>query len=175
MKNEHTLPGDTKLLSCWTDPIVPTCLRSQENFHLIDGGLLINAPYPSFLGEKREIDLIIAPEYSAGEMFEVWKVCVSEWWAFDYMPVIWLQVSSSKSFLRLNSFLFFERLVVPKCLSNISAFVAQPLTLWHININLNRWYSSFYAVCHKESSVQVSLQDEKKQMSIFCFFHRPWL
>lgn len=54
----------------YNDPIIPSCLRSQENVHLIDGGLLINAPYPSFLGEKREIDLIIAPEYSAGDMFE---------------------------------------------------------------------------------------------------------
>uniref|UniRef100_A0A8D0D3P9 PLA2c domain-containing protein n=1 Tax=Sander lucioperca TaxID=283035 RepID=A0A8D0D3P9_SANLU len=40
-------------------------------FHLTDAGLLINVGYPSFLGEKRDIDLIIAPEYSAGNMFEV--------------------------------------------------------------------------------------------------------
>lgn len=33
--------------------------------------MLINVGYPSFLGEKRHIDLIIAPEYSAGDMFEV--------------------------------------------------------------------------------------------------------
>ncbi|XP_068580946.1 cytosolic phospholipase A2 gamma-like isoform X2 [Cebidichthys violaceus] len=53
------------------DPMVPTCLRSQESFHLVDAGLLINVAYPPFLGEKRDIDLIIAPEYSAGNMFEV--------------------------------------------------------------------------------------------------------
>ncbi|XP_054891634.1 LOW QUALITY PROTEIN: cytosolic phospholipase A2 gamma-like [Poeciliopsis prolifica] len=49
---------------------VPDCLQTKEEFHLIDGGLLINMAYPSFLGEKRDIDLIIAPESSAGIMFE---------------------------------------------------------------------------------------------------------
>uniref|UniRef100_A0A8C6LQ04 PLA2c domain-containing protein n=1 Tax=Nothobranchius furzeri TaxID=105023 RepID=A0A8C6LQ04_NOTFU len=33
-------------------------------------GMLINVAYPSFLGDKRDIDLIIAQEYSAGNMFE---------------------------------------------------------------------------------------------------------
>lgn len=61
----------TKFLNCWTDNVVPSCLQSQENFNLVDGGLLLNTPFPSFLGEKREIDLIIAPEYSAFEVFEV--------------------------------------------------------------------------------------------------------
>uniref|UniRef100_A0A3B3W270 Phospholipase A2 group IVC n=1 Tax=Poecilia latipinna TaxID=48699 RepID=A0A3B3W270_9TELE len=50
---------------------VPDCLQTKEEFHLIDAGLLINMAYPSFLGEKRDIDLIIAPESSAGTMFEV--------------------------------------------------------------------------------------------------------
>ncbi|XP_034567682.1 cytosolic phospholipase A2 gamma-like [Notolabrus celidotus] len=49
---------------------VPPCLTSRENFYLVDAGILINNPYPSFLGDKRDIDLIIAPEYSAGIMFE---------------------------------------------------------------------------------------------------------
>ncbi|XP_067334193.1 cytosolic phospholipase A2 gamma-like isoform X2 [Channa argus] len=49
---------------------VPPCLSSKENFHLVDAGMLINVAYPSFLGDKRDIDLIIAPEYSAGNMFE---------------------------------------------------------------------------------------------------------
>ncbi|XP_056263538.1 cytosolic phospholipase A2 beta-like isoform X2 [Pseudoliparis swirei] len=35
-----------------------------------DAGLLMNVAYPPFLGEKRDIDLIIAPEYSAGNVFE---------------------------------------------------------------------------------------------------------
>ncbi|KAM9355282.1 cytosolic phospholipase A2 gamma-like [Pholidichthys leucotaenia] len=52
------------------DPAVPACLFSRENFQLLDAGLLINVGYPSFLGAKRDIDLIIAPEYSAGLMFE---------------------------------------------------------------------------------------------------------
>uniref|UniRef100_A0A8C9ZCX2 PLA2c domain-containing protein n=1 Tax=Sander lucioperca TaxID=283035 RepID=A0A8C9ZCX2_SANLU len=56
---------------CWADSTVPPYLRSTETFHPIDAGLLINVGYPSFLGEKRYIDLIIAPEYSAGNMFEV--------------------------------------------------------------------------------------------------------
>ncbi|XP_060946331.1 cytosolic phospholipase A2 gamma-like isoform X2 [Limanda limanda] len=48
----------------------PPCLGARERFHLVDAGLLINVAYPPFLGEKRDIDLIIVPEYSAGNMFE---------------------------------------------------------------------------------------------------------
>ncbi|KAM9746639.1 cytosolic phospholipase A2 gamma-like [Menidia menidia] len=54
----------------YQDSGIPECLRSQQQFHLIDAGMLINVGYPSFLGDKRDIDLIIAPEYSAGDMFE---------------------------------------------------------------------------------------------------------
>ncbi|XP_044037990.1 cytosolic phospholipase A2 gamma-like [Siniperca chuatsi] len=54
----------------YQDSTVPPCLHSNERFHLMDAGLLINVAYPSFLGDKRDIDLIIAPEYSAGNMFE---------------------------------------------------------------------------------------------------------
>lgn len=32
---------------------------------------MMNVPYPPVLGDKRDIDLIIAPEYSAGDLFEV--------------------------------------------------------------------------------------------------------
>ncbi|XP_034448497.1 cytosolic phospholipase A2 gamma-like [Hippoglossus hippoglossus] len=49
----------------------PPCLGAKEIIHLVDAGLLINVAYPPFLGEKRDIDLIIVPEYSAGNMFEV--------------------------------------------------------------------------------------------------------
>uniref|UniRef100_A0A668ALG2 PLA2c domain-containing protein n=1 Tax=Myripristis murdjan TaxID=586833 RepID=A0A668ALG2_9TELE len=49
---------------------IPPSLHIKETFHLIDAGLLINVAYPSFLGDKRDIDLIIAPEYSAGNIFE---------------------------------------------------------------------------------------------------------
>lgn len=49
---------------------IPECLSSKQHIHLMDAGLLVNVGYPSFLGEKRDIDLLIAPEYSAGDMFE---------------------------------------------------------------------------------------------------------
>ncbi|XP_029293949.1 cytosolic phospholipase A2 gamma-like isoform X2 [Cottoperca gobio] len=54
----------------YQDSTVPPCLHSKERIHLIDAGLLLNVGYPPFLGEKRDIDLIIAPEYSAGNIFE---------------------------------------------------------------------------------------------------------
>ncbi|XP_070778625.1 cytosolic phospholipase A2 gamma-like [Enoplosus armatus] len=54
----------------YQDSTVPPCLRLKESFQLVDAGLLINVAYPSFLGDKRDIDLIIAPECSAGNMFE---------------------------------------------------------------------------------------------------------
>uniref|UniRef100_A0A4W6E0Q5 PLA2c domain-containing protein n=1 Tax=Lates calcarifer TaxID=8187 RepID=A0A4W6E0Q5_LATCA len=50
---------------------IPPCLQSKEKLHLVDAGLLINVAYPPFLGDKRDIDLMIAPEFSAGNMFEV--------------------------------------------------------------------------------------------------------
>uniref|UniRef100_A0A672FLF8 Cytosolic phospholipase A2 gamma-like n=1 Tax=Salarias fasciatus TaxID=181472 RepID=A0A672FLF8_SALFA len=53
------------------DSTVPACLLMEERFQLVDAGALINVGYPPFLGDKRDIDLIIAPEYSAGDMFEV--------------------------------------------------------------------------------------------------------
>ncbi|TDH03474.1 hypothetical protein EPR50_G00163700 [Perca flavescens] len=76
--NKHVLPmirkwewGTTgNYLYQYQDSTVPPYLRSTETLHLIDAGLLINVPYPSFLGEKRDIDLLIALEYSAGNMFE---------------------------------------------------------------------------------------------------------
>ena len=49
---------------------VPPCLGTKEQFHLVDAGLMINVAYPPFLGEKRDIDLIIVLENSAGTMFE---------------------------------------------------------------------------------------------------------
>ncbi|KAM6965854.1 cytosolic phospholipase A2 gamma-like [Tautogolabrus adspersus] len=44
---------------------VPPYLQTEESFHLMDAGLLSNVPYQSFLGDKRDIDLIIALDYSA--------------------------------------------------------------------------------------------------------------
>ncbi|XP_029945814.1 cytosolic phospholipase A2 gamma-like [Salarias fasciatus] len=54
----------------YQDSTVPACLLMEERFQLVDAGALINVGYPPFLGDKRDIDLIIAPEYSAGDMFE---------------------------------------------------------------------------------------------------------
>lgn len=54
----------------YPDPSVPSCLSMKDRFQLVDAGLVINVGYPPFLGDKRDIDLIIAPEYSAGDMFE---------------------------------------------------------------------------------------------------------
>ncbi|XP_011471370.1 cytosolic phospholipase A2 gamma isoform X2 [Oryzias latipes] len=54
----------------YQDSPIPACLKSQQQLHLVDAGLLINVAYPSFLGTKRDMDLIITLEYSAGNMFE---------------------------------------------------------------------------------------------------------
>uniref|UniRef100_UPI0037E84F4D cytosolic phospholipase A2 gamma-like n=1 Tax=Semicossyphus pulcher TaxID=241346 RepID=UPI0037E84F4D len=48
----------------------PPCISTKKDLHLVDAGLLMNVPYPPFLGDKRDIDLIIAPDYSAGKIFE---------------------------------------------------------------------------------------------------------
>lgn len=54
----------------YPDSSIPVCLQLKETIYLIDAGFVVNVPYPSFLGDRRDIDLIIAPEYSAGDMFE---------------------------------------------------------------------------------------------------------
>ncbi|XP_049426799.1 cytosolic phospholipase A2 gamma-like isoform X4 [Epinephelus fuscoguttatus] len=70
IKDPTALSDMDKLQKILEDSMVPLCLRSEERFHLVDAGLLINVAYPPFLGDKRDIDLIVAPEYSAGNMFE---------------------------------------------------------------------------------------------------------
>lgn len=54
-----------------TDASIPSPICSKEIFYLIDAGLWMNVPYPPFLGAKRDIDLIVAPDFSAGEIFKV--------------------------------------------------------------------------------------------------------
>ncbi|XP_068452247.1 cytosolic phospholipase A2 gamma-like [Clinocottus analis] len=81
----------------YQDSTVPTCLHSQETFHLVDAGLLMNVAYPSFLGEKRGIDLMIAPEYSAGTMFETLTL------ARDYAAEV------KKPFPEIDDYIFEER------------------------------------------------------------------
>uniref|UniRef100_A0AAX7VMU6 PLA2c domain-containing protein n=1 Tax=Astatotilapia calliptera TaxID=8154 RepID=A0AAX7VMU6_ASTCA len=68
--NYDPFPLNESFLTQNHESSVPACLYSNERLQLIDAGLVINVPYPSFLGDKRDIDLIIAPEYSAGNMFE---------------------------------------------------------------------------------------------------------
>ncbi|XP_034566674.1 cytosolic phospholipase A2 gamma-like [Notolabrus celidotus] len=76
--NERVLPlivkwewGTTNnYLYKYENSSIPESLKSMKNIHLMDAGLLMNVPYPSFLGDKRDIDLFIAPDFSAGEMFE---------------------------------------------------------------------------------------------------------
>ncbi|XP_056871251.1 LOW QUALITY PROTEIN: cytosolic phospholipase A2 gamma-like [Takifugu flavidus] len=63
--------GNTNnFLYCSHDANIPSPLCSEEIFYLIDAGLWMNVPYPPFLGAKRDIDLIVAPDFSAGEVFE---------------------------------------------------------------------------------------------------------
>ncbi|KAM9813462.1 cytosolic phospholipase A2 gamma-like [Neosynchiropus ocellatus] len=52
------------------EPTVPECIHSRERINLADGGLFVNVGYPSFLGEKRDVDVMIVPESSAGDMFQ---------------------------------------------------------------------------------------------------------
>lgn len=64
-----------KVLYCYLcfleDASVPSCIRIKEFLQLIDAGVMINMPYPPFLGEKRDTDLLIALEYGADETFRV--------------------------------------------------------------------------------------------------------
>uniref|UniRef100_A0A8C4ITP6 PLA2c domain-containing protein n=1 Tax=Dicentrarchus labrax TaxID=13489 RepID=A0A8C4ITP6_DICLA len=58
-------------LCCWEGAAVPACLRLKEHIELIDAGLMLNMPYPPFLGEKRDVDLLIALESGADDIFKV--------------------------------------------------------------------------------------------------------
>uniref|UniRef100_A0A673GQH9 PLA2c domain-containing protein n=1 Tax=Sinocyclocheilus rhinocerous TaxID=307959 RepID=A0A673GQH9_9TELE len=62
-----------------TDESVPAALLQKETRDLIDAGLLINSPYFSVLRKERNIDLIIALDYSDGDPFttvrEAAKTC----------------------------------------------------------------------------------------------------
>ncbi|XP_039467005.1 cytosolic phospholipase A2 gamma-like isoform X1 [Oreochromis aureus] len=53
----------------YPDASVPSCIRIKEFLQLIDAGVMINMPYPPFLGEKRDTDVLIALEYGADETF----------------------------------------------------------------------------------------------------------
>ncbi|XP_076608389.1 cytosolic phospholipase A2 gamma-like [Chaetodon auriga] len=50
--------------------VVPSCVRLQEHLQLIDAAVMLNMPYPPFLGEKRDLDLLIALDYGAHDAFK---------------------------------------------------------------------------------------------------------
>ncbi|XP_058630599.1 cytosolic phospholipase A2 gamma-like isoform X2 [Onychostoma macrolepis] len=62
-----------------TDESVPAALLQKETRDFIDAGLLINSPYFSVLRKERNIDLIIALDFSDGDPFttlrEAAKTC----------------------------------------------------------------------------------------------------
>ncbi|XP_073696290.1 cytosolic phospholipase A2 gamma-like [Garra rufa] len=62
-----------------TDESVPAALLKKETRDFIDAGLLINSPYFSVLRKERDIDLIIALDFSDGDPFttvrETAKTC----------------------------------------------------------------------------------------------------
>lgn len=43
----------------------------MKHLQLIDAGVLLNTPYPPFLGEKRDVDLLITLDYGADKTFKV--------------------------------------------------------------------------------------------------------
>ncbi|KAF3845729.1 hypothetical protein F7725_002807 [Dissostichus mawsoni] len=49
---------------------VPSCISGEEHLQLIDGGLMMNMPFPPFLGEKRDADLLIALDSGSSQTFE---------------------------------------------------------------------------------------------------------
>ncbi|XP_075942749.1 cytosolic phospholipase A2 gamma-like [Anarhichas minor] len=50
---------------------VPSCIKLKEHLQLIDAGLMLNMPFPPFLGEKRDADLLIALDYGADDAFKI--------------------------------------------------------------------------------------------------------
>ncbi|KAM6914145.1 cytosolic phospholipase A2 gamma-like [Lycodopsis pacificus] len=50
---------------------VPSCIKLKEHLQLIDAGLMLNMPFPPFLGEKRDADLLIALDYGADDAFTI--------------------------------------------------------------------------------------------------------
>ncbi|XP_029131869.2 cytosolic phospholipase A2 gamma-like [Labrus bergylta] len=56
-------------LFLYPDASVPSCVRLKQRLQLIDAGLMLNMAFPPLLGEKREVDLLIALDYSASEAF----------------------------------------------------------------------------------------------------------
>lgn len=68
-------------LCCWEGAEVPSCISGEEHLQLIDGGLMMNMPFPPFLGEKRDADLLIALDSGSSQTFEVRQGAC---WCFVY-------------------------------------------------------------------------------------------
>ncbi|KAM8724688.1 cytosolic phospholipase A2 gamma-like isoform 3-T3 [Acanthopagrus schlegelii] len=54
----------------YTGAVLPSCIRYMKHLQLIDAGVMLNTPYPPFLGEKRDVDLLISLDYGAGKTFK---------------------------------------------------------------------------------------------------------
>ncbi|KAE8283571.1 hypothetical protein D5F01_LYC18974 [Larimichthys crocea] len=54
----------------YSSAVVPPCVSHKEHLQLIDAGLMLNLPYPPFLGGKRDADLLIALDYGSDEAFK---------------------------------------------------------------------------------------------------------
>ncbi|XP_036945872.1 cytosolic phospholipase A2 gamma-like isoform X2 [Acanthopagrus latus] len=54
----------------YTGAVLPSCIRYMKHLQLIDAGVMLNTPYPPFLGEKRDVDLLISLDYGAGKTFQ---------------------------------------------------------------------------------------------------------
>ncbi|XP_062295351.1 cytosolic phospholipase A2 gamma-like [Scomber scombrus] len=62
--------GTTKnFLHQYPDAVVPSCIRLEKHLQLIDAGSMLSMPYPPFLGEKRDADLLIALDYTSYHPF----------------------------------------------------------------------------------------------------------
>ncbi|XP_068452198.1 cytosolic phospholipase A2 gamma-like [Clinocottus analis] len=49
---------------------VPPCIKLEEHLQLMDASVVLNMPYPPFLGQKRDADLLIALDYGADGAFK---------------------------------------------------------------------------------------------------------
>ncbi|XP_047427809.1 cytosolic phospholipase A2 gamma-like [Mugil cephalus] len=54
----------------YSDDEVPPCITHKKNLQLMDAGVMLNLSFPSFLGEKRDVDLFIALDFGADGTFK---------------------------------------------------------------------------------------------------------
>lgn len=73
---------------CFEDAVVPSCIRHEKHLQLIDAGLMLNTPYPPFLGEKRDADLLIALDFASDLPFTVRYLCEETLCVADVLKMI---------------------------------------------------------------------------------------